>query len=238
MSYRKAEQAIKRAVELEPENTLYLNNWGDLLLKLKRYDNAEGAYRRAIKLTETWRSYMGLAKVYINLGDKNSENWMYEEALSHIYTVSKLYPEIATDAENKKDYYYQSGYAHARLGHWREAERDFRHCEGDQKAQRNIRRIRNRSRTEGPPSKKLVFGGWALAGVSIVVLIIFCVFFFLKFRQIDADLLKVIIPISLFFIAVGICLPYIRSIKGPGGVGFEKETNIMPEQAPPEIKLE
>lgn len=241
MSYRKAEQAVRRAVELEPENTLYLNNWGDLLLKLKRYDNAEEAYRRAIKLTETWRSYIGLAKVYINLGDKNSENWMYEEALSHLYTVSELYPEITTDTKNKKDYYYQSGYTHAKLGHWREAERNFLQCYGDPKAERNIRRIRNRLSGQRRPPKAQVAGGRALAGISVAGLTTSFILFFIKFegiKPITPDLLKVLVPTFLTFIALGFALPYIRTVRGPGGMGFEKEITIRPESASPEIQLE
>jgi len=33
--YKEGEDAIRRAVSLEPNNALYRNNWGDLLLHLK-----------------------------------------------------------------------------------------------------------------------------------------------------------------------------------------------------------
>lgn len=240
MKYEQAEEAVKIAVDLEPNNTLYLNNWGDLLFKLGRYDEAEETYRKAIKVKDKlnekppWRSYLGLAKIYINIGDTNDEDLMYEEALMHLHTVVDLYPDIDKNEENKKDYYYQRGYAHAKLGHWKRAERDFRQCKGDPKAERNVRRIRNRAKVEGRSARAVVYGGWALSGVSFVTLIIFCVFFFRRFKNIDTDLLKILIPICLFFISVGVSLPYIRSIKGPGGIGFEKETNIRPESAPVE----
>ncbi|MCP4366086.1 MAG: tetratricopeptide repeat protein [Planctomycetes bacterium] len=230
--YQEAIECFDEALEIDKKFAAALNDKAVALFKLGRYDNAKSLYRRAIKIEETWRSYLGLAKIYINIGDESDENWMYEQALVYLHMVSTLYPNIDKDEENKKDYYYQRGYAHAKLGHWRKAKRDFMQCDEDPKAVRNIRKIANRSRTEGPPSKKLVYGGWALAGVSIVVLIIFCVFSFLGFEQIDADLLKVLIPISLFFITVGICLPYIKSIKGPFGMGFEKATNIGSEQTP------
>src|SRR3989338_7194613 len=232
---------------------MYLSNWGDMLLKLGRYDEAEGAYRRAIEVKNTWQSYLGLAKVYIVLGDKGKEDWMYEEALAHLKTVSDLYPDIAKDKETSRDYYFQRGYVHAKLGYWREAEKDFRQCGGDPKAEKNIRRIRNRVKGEGRPSKAIIAGGWAVAGLSIAGLIVSCVLYFLKFREIvtekviragqevisektvliiDAELLKVLIPTFLFFMAAGVSLPYIRAIKGPAGIGFEKDITIRPESAP------
>jgi hypothetical protein len=91
------------------------------------------------------------------------------------------------------------------------------------------------------PSKAIVAGGWAVAGISIAGLVTSCVLYFLRFPgivSIDADLLKVLVPTFLFFIAAGVSLPYVRAIKGPGGVGLEKEITIRPESAPGEVRLE
>ncbi|MFN3466075.1 MAG: tetratricopeptide repeat protein [Candidatus Brocadiales bacterium] len=222
-----------------------MSNWGDFLLKLGRYDEAEGAYRRAIEVKETWRSYLGLAKVYVALGEKGREDWMYEEALAHLNTVIDLYPDIGKHKESSKDYYFQRGYVHAKLGHWREAERDFRQCGGDPKAERNIRRIRDRVKGEVRPPKTLLWGGRVMAGISTGWLIFVCVWYFcrldlrlLKMAPIDAELLKVLVPIFLFFTVVGISLPYIRAIKGPAGIGFEKEITIRPEAVASAVPLE
>ena len=118
---------------------------------------------------------------------------------------------------------------------------DFRQCGGDPKAERNIRRIRNRVKGEGRASRAIIAGGWTLAGLSIAGLIASCVFYFLRFEKvvpIDADLLKVLVPTFLFFLAAGVSLPFIRAIKGPAGIGFEKEITIRPESAPAVAGLE
>ncbi|MCQ4574931.1 MAG: tetratricopeptide repeat protein [Candidatus Brocadiales bacterium] len=234
--YKEAEQAARKAANLGEDVHGYANNWGDVLLKLKQYDEAENTYLRANELKETWHSHLGLAKVYIELGDELGEKDLYEDALENLNNILKL--GIPGDKEDKLDYYFQRGYTNAKLGNWKEAERNFLECKEDPKAKRNIRRIKSRLKVDGPSSRKLVYGGWALAGVSVVVLSIFCVFFFISSKNIDSDLLKIIIPISLFFIAVGVCLPYIRSLKGPAGMGFEKEISIRPEFTPLELKLE
>ncbi|HHT9154137.1 MAG TPA: hypothetical protein ACFYEM_11520, partial [Candidatus Hypogeohydataceae bacterium YC40] len=49
-------------------------------------------------------------------------------------------------------------------------------------------------------------------------------------------LLEILTPIFLFFMAVGILLPYIKGIKGPAGMGFEKETPTRTEAAPPKLE--
>ncbi len=255
--YKEAEEALRKAVGLDKDNFVCLNNWGDFLLKLKRYDDAEKAYNRAKELKESWEPYLGFAKVYVGLGDELNEKELYEDALENLGVV--LRSGITEEEKKEEKYYFLRGYTNAMLGRWKEAEQDFLKCGGDPKAKRNIRRIRNRLKIEGPTSRTLAIGGWTLAGISITGLIVSLVLYCFHFQRtiseklieagaekttekvvplMDADLLKVLVPAFLFFLALGVSLPYIRSIRGPGGIGFEKEIVIRPEMAPPELKLE
>jgi tetratricopeptide (TPR) repeat protein len=174
--FKDAENAAKKAVALEPNNTQYINNWGDYLLKLERYDEAVEVYRRAIKIKETWRSYLGLAKAYIGLGEKLEEKELYEDALEHLETVANKLG-IPEEKNDKQDYYFQRGYTYAKLGRWRKAKKDFLQCEGDPKAARNLRRIKNREKGEWQPPTAQVAGGYALAGISIAGLTTSLTFF-------------------------------------------------------------
>ncbi len=233
--YREAEQAARVAVNLDPQNTLFLNNWGDILLKLKCYYEAEDTYIKSTEIELTWQGHMGLAKVYIELGDNLEEKELYQYALDNLDKIDALLSKLERE-EDKRDYYFQRGYANAKLGRWKEAKEDYLKCKGDARAKRNLKKLRSVAKGEKGPQRAQVYGGWALFGISFAMLIAVWVLF--GFNIVDTDLLKVLIPTLLFFMAVGVCFPYIKSLKGPAGIGFEKEITIRPQSAPLEIQQE
>ncbi|HHT9133341.1 MAG TPA: tetratricopeptide repeat protein [Candidatus Avalokitesvara rifleensis] len=234
-----AETATKKAIKLDENEPTYFNNLGAILLNLKQYDKAEKAFLKALKLKETWVSSSGLADVYIQIGDELQEKQFYEDALEHLNDAAKL--GILENKEQRIGYYFQRGYINARLGNWREAEGNFLQCRGIPKAERNIRRIRDRLQWDGNLSIVLVIGGYSLTGISFAVLATSLVFHLIKIKgkmRISSGTLIALVPISLLFMAIGIALPYIRTITGPGGITFEKEITINPEPISSEIQLE
>ncbi len=229
--YKEGEDAIRRAVALEPNNVLYRNNWGDLLLHLKQYNAAENQYIKASKLNkEHSLAYLGLAKVYIQLGDETGEKALYEDAMEQLNKIAKI--GIPKKDEERLDYYFQRGYANVKLSNWKEAKKNFKNCGEDPKAKRNIRRIRI-IRKKGRASSRTIFiGGWTVAMISTILLIFSSIqyFYSIKYvKQVDANLFRFLAPTFLFFTAVGFSLPFIRSIKGPGGIGFEKDIAVSSE---------
>jgi hypothetical protein len=229
--YKEGEDAIRRAVALEPDNYLFRNNWGDLLLHLKQYTAAENQYLMASKFNEKYSlAYLGLAKVYIQLGEETGEIVLYEDAIEQLNKVAEI--GIPTKDEDRFEYYFQKGYANVKLCNWKEAEKNFKNCGEDPKAKRNIRRMRNMLKKEKPSSRTILIGGWTVAIISIILLIFSSIQYFHSIKcveQIDASLFKVLVPTFLFFSAVGFSLPFIRSIKGPGGIGFEKDIAVSSE---------
>lgn len=229
--YKEGEDAIRRAVALEPNNVLYRNNWGDLLLHLKQYNAAENQYIKASKLNkEHSLAYLGLAKVYIQLGDETGEMALYEDAMEQLNKIAKI--EIPKKDEERLDYYFQRGYANVKLSNWKEAKKNFKNCGEDPKAKRNIRRIRIIRKKGRASSMTILIGGWTVAMISTFLLIFSSIQYFYSIEyveQVDANLFRFLAPTFLFFIAVGFSLPFIRSIKGPGGIGFEKDIAVSSE---------
>ncbi len=230
---------IGKALNHAPNNAVYFNNKGDFHLELENYDDAIKSYNSAIKLKtkpKPWRSYMGLAKAHINLGDKHDEDWMYTEALANLKIVKEIFPDIIIDVRYMNDYYYQCGYAHAKLGELTDTKKYFMLCKDDPKADRNLIRVKQGLKTVKPSTRKF-FGGLIVSGISGIFLI-YIIFLYVRSRTnhikykselISEKTMLALIPILLGFIAVGICLSDIKSFTGPGGIGFESETTITAE---------
>jgi hypothetical protein len=244
--YKEGEDAIRRAVALEPNNVLYRINWGDLLLHLKQYNAAENQYIKASKLNkEHSLAYLGLANVYVQLGDEMGERVLYEDALEQLNKIVRIgIPE--KDADRFK-YYFLRGLANVKLGNWNEAEEDFKECGEDPKAKRNIRRIRNKREKERRPSGTtsigggiVLIGGLVVAIISIILLVLSSIQYFYSFKnikQVDANLFKVLAPTFLTFSVGGFLLRYLQkiAINVPGGIGLEIETRERPESRLSEI---
>ena len=220
--------AIRRAVALEPNDFLYRNNWGDMLLHLKQYAAAENQYIEASKLNKkSSLAYLGMAKVYVELGDESGERELYEDALEYL---NKIVNDIGIPEkdDDRLDYYFLKGYINIKLSNWNDAEKNFKKCGEDPKAKRNLRRIRNTRKKEEGPSMAIIAGGWTIAGLSIAGLILYNVLYIISSEIINEDLLKFLVVTFLISLIIGVSLPFIRSIRGPGGVGFEKEIAARP----------
>jgi tetratricopeptide (TPR) repeat protein len=237
---------------------------------------AEENYRRALgENPRLWQAHLGLAKVYIAMGDISKEPERYQEAWDELEEVWKRIPEQERE-KNNKTFLQLRGYIKAKLGQFREAKEYYRECSLRYKepiAMRNLGRI-NEALPQRRKEQGLFWGGVALAGIAFVLLIISSVFYFTALKKagveskeslvkgqevagslrdslsekgvyiflnpeskdkgqnikasIDKDVFMVIVPACLFFIALGIGLPYISRFK-MGTMEFEKETIVRPE---------
>ncbi|MBT6053408.1 MAG: hypothetical protein HOG49_42060 [Candidatus Scalindua sp.] len=173
---------------------------------------------------------MGLADVYVQLGDEMGERALYEDALEQLNKIVKI--GIPNKEEYRFKYYFLRGLTNVKLGNWKKAKENFKKCGEDPEAKRIIRRIENNRIKEVKTPKTIFIGGLFIAVISLIGLILSSVQYFCSFAnitQIDAQLYKVLVPAFLFFSVVGFSLPFIRSIKGPGGIGFEKDIPVSSE---------
>lgn len=245
---------------------------------------AEENYRHALQENPgLWQAHLGLAKVYVVMGDVSKEPERYQEAWDELEEAWNRIPEQERE-KNNKTFLQLRGYIKAKLGQFREAKEYYRECSLRYKepiAMRNLGRI-NEVLPQRRKEQVLFWGGIALAGIAFAILItissIFCytamkkagvdtkteaeskgslskgpgdaggnplsslsekgVYILLNPEPsgkgqnikalIDKDVFMVIVPVSLFFIALGIGLPYISRFK-MGTMEFEKETIVRPE---------
>ena len=206
---KRAVSDMNKAIKYDPNNAVYLNNLGDFYLKLESYDEAIKSYSKAIetktrdKEPESWRSHLGIAKAFINLGDNFDDDLKYEEALAglkminifpmnninnsknrrngkrrndYYYRQGYTHVRLGEWEESRNDYYYQQGYAHAKLGKLEDAKKYFTQCKDDPKAVRNYREIKIRLKGNRPATLKFI-GGLFISIISGILLILILVLF-------------------------------------------------------------
>ncbi len=109
----KAEQAYRRALELDPGNAAAHNNLGNLYRELGRAEQAEQEYQQALGLLPDYPEALG------NLAGLYSQQGRATEALS-------LYQRALQAGGDRGELYNNIGIASARLGRWAEAEQALR----------------------------------------------------------------------------------------------------------------
>ncbi len=108
-----AEQAYRRALELDPANAPAHNNLGNLYRDQGRMADAEGEYRQALALLPRYPEALN------NLAALYSKQGRMEEAL-------ELYGRAVELGGARGELYNNIGIAQARLGHWADAETALR----------------------------------------------------------------------------------------------------------------
>jgi len=84
---KNAEKAFKNALDIEPENSSYLLNYGNIELKRRRFDSAKRVYLKAISLENMLiKAHEGLLKVYFAENDQKSLNETEEKLKMNLHT--------------------------------------------------------------------------------------------------------------------------------------------------------
>lgn len=141
---------------------------------------AEENYRHALQENPgLWQAHLGLAKVYVVMGDVSKEPERYQEAWDELEEAWNRIPEQERE-KNNKTFLQLRGYIKAKLGQFREAKEYYRECSLRYKepiAMRNLGRI-NEVLPQRRKEQVLFWGGIALAGIAFAILItissIFC----------------------------------------------------------------
>jgi type IV pilus assembly protein PilF len=107
--------ALREAVDLDPENAVFRNTLGALLLDLRQPADAQGEFQKAVGLDPSY------AEAHHNLGLSFAEQGRYEEAIASYRRALSLpiypTPEVG---------YYNLGRAYAQLKRLKEAEEALR----------------------------------------------------------------------------------------------------------------
>lgn len=107
--------SLRQAAEVEPQNALYHNAVGAVLLNVGRFPDAQTEFQKAVELDPTY------ADAYHNLGSTYAEQGKWEEAITAYKKA--LAQTIYTSPENT---YNNLGYAYWALDRRKEAEEAFR----------------------------------------------------------------------------------------------------------------
>ena len=107
--------SLRQAAEVEPQNALYHNAVGAVLLNVGRFPDAQAEFQKAVELDPTY------ADAYHNLGSTYAEQGKWEDAITAYKKA--LAQTIYTSPENT---YNNLGYAYWALDRRKEAEDAFR----------------------------------------------------------------------------------------------------------------
>lgn len=107
--------SLRQAAEVEPQNALYHNAVGAVLLNVGRFPDAQVEFQKAVELDPTY------ADAYHNLGSAYAEQGKWEEAITAYKKA--LAQTIYTSPEST---YNNLGYAYWALDRRQEAEDAFR----------------------------------------------------------------------------------------------------------------
>jgi tetratricopeptide (TPR) repeat protein len=107
--------SLRMAAEIEPQNPLYHNAVGAVLLNVGRFPDAQAEFQKAVELDATY------ADAFHNLGSAYAEQGKWEEAI--VAYRKALAQTIYASPENT---YNNLGYAYWALDRRREAEEAFR----------------------------------------------------------------------------------------------------------------
>ena len=84
-----AEKLFLKAIEMQPGNTIFLNNYGLFLKSMNRIDEAVKIHRKALSIREDYLALLTLGHCYVELGEYPSAREYYMKA----FEASKLVGE-------------------------------------------------------------------------------------------------------------------------------------------------
>ncbi len=94
-------ELILNLIESEPENGLYYDTYGEILMNFAEYDNAIKQFQKAIKISSnTWYSY----QTYIKLGICYKELENYELAIKYLQKGKEFTNKALIDINTKKEW--------------------------------------------------------------------------------------------------------------------------------------
>jgi tetratricopeptide (TPR) repeat protein len=218
-----AEREFRQALACDPTSSSAAIGLAQALEKAGDEIAAESTLRQALRRQEagdTWRTFLALARLLVQRGDKQQNS----DLLADAYAQAQRAIGLAPDAE--ADPHFVAGVAlhrlgslsvdaRGRLGYRRRAMNHLRECvkrdEGHADAQRNLSLLEREMKVTAPA----VWGGYAVAGVSLTLLAVMWVMFFLS-TKVTAVLLSVTTPVLVGLFTIATLLPTLIRLRLPG----------------------
>jgi tetratricopeptide (TPR) repeat protein len=121
---KKAVRECWQAAALAPHSDSAARALAIALMRAEEYGEAEKGLREALRKQDEsrrWQLHLTLSQLLTRLGDKTSEDQLYEEALAEVKTAIRLKP-------NAPELYFHKGILRSKCKDPRGAVKDFKEC--------------------------------------------------------------------------------------------------------------
>jgi tetratricopeptide (TPR) repeat protein len=234
---------FRRSISLGSDDMETRTNLGDALRKADRLEEAEGEYQRVLRITsDSVDARLGLAETYVLMGDRDSDDDLYEQAIDQASQALKLGVAMMGSRRLSKreraEVYYLMGYAWVKrqkaaesvaiagsaLNNAREqfraASREYRDLD---KAKRALAKIK-RSSHATPDGRTALVGRCLVLFLAGVTFALAQISFFVEtntHRMLSGTDYSLVTFGALLFTVVGLYLPHILKLK-VGSIELEK----------------
>ena len=212
---KEAAQLFRQAMHADTENEEPSRALAIALMRAGEYGEAGRALRRSIRRLDErkrWRLHLTLSQVMTEMGEKNDDPELYEEALREIKEAISLKPE-------HPDPYFHAGVVRFKLEDYRGALKDFRCClEKDADhldAERNARLVKSFVREERRRTRGSLAAGITMGVLCILLLLGIWILYF-KSTKVTPTMVLTFSPILLGLSLVAFLLPWLIRLKLPG----------------------
>jgi tetratricopeptide (TPR) repeat protein len=187
------------------------------LMRSGEYGEAGRILRRALRqldYSKRWRLHLTLSQLLTEMGEKNDDSELYEEALKEIKEAISLNPQ-------RIEPYFHAGVVRFKLEDYRGALRDFRFClEKDPDhfdAERNVRLVQAFTKEERRRTRGSLYAGIVMGVVCILMLIVLWALYLRPgVTKISETMVITFSPILLALSLVAFLLPWLIKLKLPG----------------------
>jgi tetratricopeptide (TPR) repeat protein len=218
-----AEQEFRQALAIDPVSSSAAVGLAQALERAGDDAEAELVLRRVLQRQDSsqqWRVRLALARLLVQRGDKQQSIELYVDA----YTQAQKAIELCPDRES--DPHFVAGVAQYRIGslstevqgrlaYRRRARAHLRQCltrdSGNAQAQRNLQLLEREMRVTIPA----VWGGYAVAGISFILLAGMWAAFFVT-TKVTTLLLTVVTPLLIGLFTIASLLPSLIKLRLPG----------------------
>ena len=209
-----AEREFRQALISDPTSSAAAIGLAEVLARAGDETTAESTLRQALRrqdAAQAWRTHLALARLLVQRGDKQQNSDLHAEAYAQAQRAIGLAPDAEADphfvagvalyrmGSLTVDARGRFGYRRRAMGHLRECvKRDDAHAD----AQRNLSLLEREMRAIAPA----VWGGYAVAAVSLTLLATMWTMFFLT-TKVTAVMLSVTTPVLVGLFTIATLLP-------------------------------
>jgi tetratricopeptide (TPR) repeat protein len=207
---------FREAMAVDPKSEEAPRALAIALMRSGEYTEAGRVLRKAIRELEEpkrWQLHLTLCQLLTDLGDKNNDPDLYDEALKEVLIATALKPEHPAPC-------FYAGIVRYKREEYQLARRSFRKClEKDPnhfEAELNARRVEALLRREIIRTRVVQVAGIALGITCLGLLVILWILYFKTTDRITSTMVNTLSPILLGLVFIAFLLPWLSRLKLPG----------------------